>query len=256
MKMHDYAYCRNLDEKIEKLSELCPENWNMGPYTDNTILRNYIAHTFMKISEEGKILETPNHSLINTGLFTGYYEPIYAMFVANRNEGRQKWFLEGFRTRYQLSLAGITKLPERADYFTNPEDMVYDMHCEIVPQYDHIFGNTENLARLPEKLRNDKNRVMIFDSALIKTKHMLEENYRIAVPQYFNGKAQLMVPLYLTGGDIADIALTLCKNETNTAYIGHTCLTLYMAYNNARLIAKPDVAWLTAHRTPAKMPSV
>lgn len=71
MKMHDYAYCRNLDEKIEKLSELCPENWNMGPYTDNTILRNYIAHTFMKISEEGKILETPNYSLINTGLFTG-----------------------------------------------------------------------------------------------------------------------------------------------------------------------------------------
>ena len=52
------------------------------------------------------------------------------------------------------------------------------------------------------------------------------------------------IPLYLTNCDIADIALALCKNDSNTAYIGHTCLTLFMAYNNARLIAKPDASWL------------
>ena len=33
--------------------------------------------------------------------------------------------------------------------------------------------------------------------------------------------------------------------EKNGFYTGHTCLTLDMAYNNARLIACPNSEWLT-----------
>lgn len=33
-------------------------------------------------------------------------------------------------------------------------------------------------------------------------------------------------------------------SEDKTVYYGHTCLTTEMAYNNARLIARPDSYWL------------
>ena len=33
--------------------------------------------------------------------------------------------------------------------------------------------------------------------------------------------------------------------EKNGYYQGHTCITLDMAYNNARIIAKPESNWLT-----------
>ena len=41
----------------------------------------------------------------------------------------------------------------------------------------------------------------------------------------------------------ADVAIAVTKKDN--CYQGHTCLTLDMAYNNARLIAKPENNWLT-----------
>lgn len=45
----------------------------------------------------------------------------------------------------------------------------------------------------------------------------------------------------LTTGETSCVTVT--KKET--CYQGHTCLTLDMAYNNARLIAKPESNWLS-----------
>ena len=69
-------------------------------------------------------------------------------------------------------------------------------------------------------------------------------NYKIAVPQYYKGKIQLLLPLCLVDSDIPDLALVVTKNPTGNFYQGHTCLSIEMAYNNARLIAKPDSYWL------------
>ena len=69
-------------------------------------------------------------------------------------------------------------------------------------------------------------------------------NYKIAVPQYFDGKIQLLLPLYILENKEPDLALVVTKNKSGNYYQGHTCLTMQMAYNNARLIAKPDSNWL------------
>ena len=69
-------------------------------------------------------------------------------------------------------------------------------------------------------------------------------NYKLAVPQYYNGQIQLLIPLYFEDDDKPELALTVTKK--NGYYQGHTCLTLDMAYNNARLIAKPESNWLSA----------
>lgn len=74
-------------------------------------------------------------------------------------------------------------------------------------------------------------------------KKKVSANYKLAIPQYYDGKIQLLLPLCLMSDDIPDIAIAVTKKENS--YQGHTCLTLDMAYNNARLIAKPESNWLS-----------
>ena len=68
-------------------------------------------------------------------------------------------------------------------------------------------------------------------------------NYKLAVPQYYNGQIQLLIPLYFEDDNKPE--LTLAVTKKNGYYQGHTCLTLEMAYNNARVIAKPECNWLS-----------
>ena len=73
---------------------------------------------------------------------------------------------------------------------------------------------------------------------------MVKTNYKIAVPQFFKGKTQLLLPLCHTpGSKNPDLALVIYKVDENN-YCARTCLTLEMAYMNARLIVKPQSDWL------------
>lgn len=85
---------------------------------------------------------------------------------------------------------------------------------------------------------------MLFDGAIKHAKNMINANYKTAVPQYYKGKIQLLIPICLIRENVPDLALVVSKNEAGNQYLGHTCLTLDMAYNNARLIARPDSLWL------------
>ena len=73
-------------------------------------------------------------------------------------------------------------------------------------------------------------------------KRRIKRNYKTAIPQFYKGKLQLLLPLCLTSKAKADLALVVEKE--NNIYRASTCLTLDMAVNNARLIAKPDDEWL------------
>lgn len=244
MKLFQFAYCHNYETKINALTALCPEKWSFGSNSDNIILKNYIYHTFEKVFEENKVIEKLEYCLFNTGLYTNYYQEIYAYFVKNQNSDKQKWFFDGFYTAYQISNMGITEQPQRANYFVNPSALVFDTNCEIIPQYSHIFNDPENFLRIPENIRQNSNKIMLFDGAIKRAKQMINANYKTAVPQYYNGKIQLLIPICLINENIPDLALVVSKNEAGNQYLGHTCLTLDMAYNNARLIARPDSNWL------------
>ncbi len=81
------------------------------------------------------------------------------------------------------------------------------------------------------------NKIMLFDGAIKRAKLMINANYKTAVPQYYKGKIQLLIPICLISENVPDLALAVSKNGAGDQYLGHTCLTLDMAYNNARLIA-------------------
>lgn len=246
MELFKFAYCGSYGSVINQLATLAPEKWSFGDLNDNSILKNYIKYTFARLCDENKIIETDTHALFNTGLFDVYYRPIFAYFSLNKNPNKQKWFLDSFMTEYQLTSLGIVEKPERANYFENPADLVFDTRLEIVAQYEHIFGDNDNMQRFPISIRHSSMKTALFDSALQITKKMLEANYKIAVPQFYNGKVQLLLPICLQNDNQPDLALVCVKTENGTKYLGTTCLTLEMAYNNARLIAKPESNWLHA----------
>lgn len=141
-------------------------------------------------------------------------------------------------------MMGIANFPERANFFSQPEALVFDTNCEIVPQYKHIFSDPENFLRIPESIRESPNKILLFDGAITRAKHMINANYKTAVPQYYKGKIQLLIPICLINENKPDLALVVSKNDAGNKYLGHSCLSLDMAYNNARLIARPDSAWL------------
>lgn len=244
MKLFDFAFCSNYEKKIQWLASLCPEKWSFGSLSDNVILKNYVDHTFSKLYDENKVVEKTEYAVFNTGLYTDYYETIYAYFKANCNEGRQKWFLDGFYTTYQLASLGIADKPERANYFEDPAQLVFNTNCDIIPQYRHIFDDPENFLRIPESIRDNPNKQLLFDGAIAHAKRMIDANYKNAVPQYYGGRIQLLIPICLINQQTPDLAMVVSKNESGNQYLGHTCLTLDMAYNNARLIARPDSMWL------------
>lgn len=244
MQLFDFAFCHEYEKKIQMLSGLCPEKWSFSGQSDNTILKNYIEHTFLKLNEEGNILQENGYALFNTGLYTAYYEPIFAYFTKNKIPDRQVWYFDGFYTSYQLGMMGIVTLPKRANYFENPSDLVFDTNCDIIPQYAHIFGDADNFLRIPEVVRESPSKTTLFDGAVKRAKYMIDANFKTAVPQYYRGRIHLLIPICLVSESVPDLALVVSKSEAGNQYLGHTCLTLDMAYNNARLIARPNSEWL------------
>ena len=123
MNLFDYTYCGNYNRQIQNLSRIVPEKWSFGGTEDNGILKGYLEHTFQRVYEEGKILETENYAIFNTGLFNRYYQPVYVYFIPNQVPDRQRWFLEGFYTEYYLLKSGIDSLPKRAEYYRTLQNL-------------------------------------------------------------------------------------------------------------------------------------
>ena len=212
------------------------ENWSNTLYPNNGILSNYLVHTYKRLKTEKQIIRKKDYGLFNTGLFTKYYEPIYAY---SNNE-----YKVSFLTGHELNQYGITERPQKANYFEEPSLLLFDWHYPIDIHFKHILEDERNKERLPKKFLEKENKMCILIGAVELMKHRVSANYKLAIPQYYEDRIQLLLPLCLdTDKGKPDLALAVTKLDN--CYQGYTCLTLDMAYNNARLIAKPESNWLS-----------
>jgi hypothetical protein len=78
--------------------------------------------------------------------------------------------------------------------------------------------------------------------AIDNARERVRRNYKTAIPQYYKGRIQILLPLCISNAVAADLALVV--EDHATFYRASTCLTLDMAYNNARQLARPDRDWL------------
>ena len=215
--VYDFAFCP--EPCYDRLVDLAdPEDWGPG----NRILKNYLSFSFSRavfLTERDLDQTGPSNlplvfdndrCLFNTGLYTRRYETIYGLFEPNtKPDARQRWFLKGF-----------------------------------FKESDHILGDEENLTRIPASLMGEGNSLLLrraFEGAVVEAARRAAANYTLAVPQFYGGRIQLLLPLCLTG-DKPELALTIQREDG--FYAARTCLTLDMAYNNARLICRPETSWI------------
>lgn len=265
MRLSEWTNTGSFDFYRNKLrslvtNDLPAEKWSSSDRNDYNILKNYIRFTFEKLwderdlaDEEDKqnfVYEDETQACFNTGLFDKTWQTIYYYCVVNRYPDHQKYEFNGFFTEYTLKytnmpLTAISAL-RRPNYFNDPSALIYNVNLDIVPQWPHILYDEENYMRIPEQLRamgHDFCRNVIAGSIDI-VKKRIQANYKTVVPQWYGKKIQLLAPLYLTNNETPDLALVLSLSDDGTQYFGHTCLTMEMAYNNARLIARPESYWL------------
>ena len=164
------------------------------------------------------------------------------------------------------------------EYWSDPRELVFDPKLQVQLNLDHIVR--DNLNRFPEALGGkvradgvpgdleaDEDDVDLEQPEVaqpsapaipLATRNALEgamkhsirlamRNYRVAVPQFYRGKIQLLLPLYLRDTDAQpDLALTLERH--GGWYRAATVLYPDWAYSHARLLARPNSEWLGGFR--------
>lgn len=259
---------------IEKLKSmvLSGEEWSFRTSTErrkNPILRNYLFFTFSRLRDEQEdpdtndikisIRETDtgrNLAVFDTGLVNETYNSIYACFVQNGDSvaGKPRWRFETFATRGdRMGKRYLTfdPLPKRATYFTDPSVLIYDSNRRLDHTINHILEDRRK--RLPVVIRDSVPSTMSQAQAKAFLNSYLKDaieragdrctwNYKTAIPQWYNGRIQLLLPLCMADPRTVDVALVVERKDD--IYVGNTILELDWAYMNARLITRPDTDWL------------
>lgn len=248
----DFAWFHERDDQLRDLAEQAEEEDWQYKHKPNEhqfpILFNYISYTYKQLAKERKIglSEIGDFCCFNTGLVTSHQEPLFALFQVNsREDARQQWYFKGWFRQGQRELNIFSVLPELAHYFDDPSVLVFDARKDFRINTAHIIESTsETRTRFPEPYGSMDPYALeiILDGAVSRARERSRRNYKTAIPQYYNDQIQLLLPLNLENPQRADLALVVEIHEG--FYRAATCLDLDMAYNNARLLAKPDRDWL------------
>lgn len=246
----DFVFMPKFDENIEALASLSePEDWDYksaASHHTKPILRNYLTYTYKRVADEKKIAITSDEQFAcwNTGLITKKQEPLFVLFEKNKLDGvAHYWHFWKFCRKGEWDLNKFPALPEMAHYFDDASVLVFDTRKELRVNVEHIIE--DNLERFPTELKsmNPFGLQNLVKGAIDTASERVKRNYKTAIPQYYQGAIQLLLPLTLLDPSTADLALVV--ERFSDFYRGATCLTLDMAYNNARQLARPDRDWLT-----------
>lgn len=247
--LQQFALIPKMDDKIVELAALAEkEDWNYhNTPTDhkNPVLYNYLRYTYMRVAEEKKISLSQDEKLCcwNSGLVTSHQEPIYLLFEENLFDNRTcYWHFKKFCRRGEYDLNSFPSLPEMAHYFDDPAQLIFDSRKDLRANIEHII--TENKIRFPEPYcsMSDFALQTFLKGAIDNARERVKRNYKTAIPQFYKSNIQLLLPLCIGAPDKADLAVVV--ENFGEFYRASTCLTLDMAYNNARQLARPDRDWL------------
>ena len=255
------AYVPNWFEHLEHLSRMALlESWRfkivdeMRKNIRTPILEKYIHavykaqvldhHNAVDPGEKDLAFLVRNeYAVFNTGLVSRYYKPIYGYLERNKREGGMyDWCFRGFMDDSMAPLKYINPLPIRPFITLQQGITPYLSHLPIRVNVEHILSDTENVMRLPDWCRKHKNLSLLLEAAVELTRRMTEVMPSVVVPQVYQGRIQYLMPIALTDPAWPDLAMAMTPMDGY--YLGATCLTLEMAYTNARLLATPTASWL------------
>lgn len=265
--LKEFAYLPDLPKQLNQLAAIAiPEIWCFKDQSversnpETHILERYMYQTFEELmrrrdyaggfevvgeqsaDKQNYVYIAERVAAFNTGLMTPQFQEIYGVMEPNRYpQNGRLWVLTGFVTEAAPELSSVTILPKPLRWFP---DSSYGFHpyWPIRMNLEHMLLTEENRGRLPEAVNEMSNPGLLLRAAAEVSMRLARYTPGIAVPQWYGGRIQYLLPLFLTDDEHADVALTLeCRDGY---YAAHTALTIQMAYGNARLLSRPEAKWL------------
>lgn len=247
--------------------------------TQYQILESYIQQVFSKLMLEhkkensknkGKIIFSSDNKycIFNTGLLSKYAKDICLLGEVYPQQNSNTFTFSNPQivnskselvSNYAFEKAAIAEWPDVVEFFNTISDIIYDTSIEIDMTEDklnHIIEDGITRGRFPDEYKRRLERgelpyiASVLETSINNAQKIAKRNYKYVVPQYRpqigqeEGKIQFLMPIYLDGdyNKLPDFALVL--NEEKGYYVPETVLKLAWAYNNARVICKPDDSWL------------
>lgn len=243
-----------LDDLAERA---IPEKWTYSDFESKQktpILKSLVEQTYLRLKEQARLLTGDGLMLFNTGLINGFFKELYVLSEVDAEHPERylnaRVVLENDRMVMETF---ADQKPPMATFFENIGDVVFDPDLPLLTSDEHIL--VDNFERLPEEYKQMRKSQLfaLFQAAVGFARVMARRNYKLVVPQYHKGRIQFLMPIYLAGEFAGSPDFALVVERINNVYRGNTILTLDMAYQNARLIAKPDTTWLDPEAISRRM---
>ncbi len=265
--------------------ERVPEHRSALPVLESYIRFTFMRVAEQGKVEEEEEMACFNTGLLTPGqeelfgifVLSEHYNPGQAISLANK-----KWFLSTWARGGDRTMGRFARLPEMATYWDDPGELVFDPNLRVQQNIDHIlrdnlhrfpqeFGGCVDSAGVPTDLIEnpdieDEGTALgdagfsdveaidiplgtrnVLEGAIKHSVRLAQRSYRVAVPQFYRGNIQLLLPLYLRDQNRADLALTL--ERQGDWYRAATILYPDWAYRHARLLSRPNSEWLGGFTT-------
>ena len=242
-----------------------PESWkykNKQSGINHPILKSYLENVLARLIKEhkegrkGKIVfsKDKKYVMFNTNLLDKYFHEVIVVGDSEDTDG-EIHIKNPFRSTSRIKLRKMgfdenaSALPPQ--FFEDVNEVIFQTSWEIDRDFDtftHIIEDRRD--RFPDEYHNMSTEELAtkFDNAIDFAVALAQRNYKFIVPMYRpqEDKIQLLMPIYLTGtySIRPDFALILTPDKELKMYDPETILPLDAAYQNARLIAKPEESWL------------
>ena len=260
--IEEFANYTNLKQSLLDLKALAEtENWDYlkKPTRGVPVLFSYLNQTCIRLIKQDKIARGKStkdkieYAYFNTGLVTPQQDEIFAYFIKNPNYSQltgwgvqsAEWNFIEFNTEQSVYRRYFIEVPEIATYFSEAEvaDLIFDTRVPIIPDKEHLLKRKIRIES--ERIRNLDDEAFIEEikDAIELAKKRIKRNYKTAIPHFYDNRIQFLLPLCFRSNK-AEAVAALVVNKNENIHEAHTILSLDQAYNNARLLAKPDREWL------------
>lgn len=273
-----------LPGEIWKYSE--PAKTGFRKKTEYEILESYLRTVFAALLQEvncpnslnyGKIKFSKDnkYALFNTGLLSKFATDIILIgevFPKNRTSNDRFYISNPTilkRGKTELQEKGFNASDANVDmvsFFDRVSQIVYDATAKVdtddIEKLHHCIEDGIMRNRFPQKCKEQYENGELEDltdtliKAIRRSERIARRNYKYVVPQYrvttTENKIQFLMPIYMSSNydELPDFALVLSESmiDGQKFYKPETVLELSWAYNNARVICKPDNMWLNPEK--------
>jgi hypothetical protein len=260
-------------EGLQFLEELkqkaIPEKWSYRTHKSkipHPILKSFLENTFEKLLKDKTqdkliISESNKYAIFNSGLLDKFFHDIYVVLEV-RKEDNEFTYWNPFTTSGLSDIAKLKimkngelinhkdKFPKKIDFFSNISEVTFNdsipIDTEDYVKFTHIIEGRRDRFPSVYQDKDSTSLAMMLNTSINCAIAIAKRNYKLIVPQYRPqlDKLQLLMPIYLGGSFTKRPDFALVLDLEDGIYTPETILPLDAAYQNARLIAKPDDFWL------------